>query len=130
MRAIVTYLIGIIITFFAPAAVTFLVITFFVILDLISGIYASWYNGEEITSKKMRNSVGKLIAYYILIMLFHTFDVIMIAEFFGRPYLFPFVAFFLGSIEVKSVCENISKVLGQDIWSAIKEWLAQNKKSN
>jgi len=37
------------------------------------------------------------------------------------------VAFFIASAELKSIYENLGRIIGFDFWSLIKKYISQNK---
>lgn len=91
-----------------------------IILDLITGILASWKTGEKITATRMANTIYKLILYSIAIIA--TYLVQMIAH--DGIGLVRVCALIIGATELKSIYENISRILGGDLfkmlWQVIK----------
>lgn len=80
-----------------------------VAIDLITGLTKAWVNKEEITSKKLRDSVGKIIQYGAFLIITHvltnfTFD----GQKFDQVTWIGKMGFtFLILVEIKSVYENI-----------------------
>lgn len=110
--AVLTPMIGIII-------VTGLLIAF----DFISGIAAAIKRKEPITSRKMSNTISKIIFYNIA--LFSSMGVQYLVK-----DVIPITNIIVGVIalvEAKSIYENIGFVLGIDFWSAIKEYINRPK---
>jgi len=91
-----------------------------IILDLITGIMASWKAGEKITASRMAKTIYKLILYSIAIIA--TYLVQMIAA--DGVGLVRICALIIGATELKSIYENISRILGGDLfktlWQVIK----------
>lgn len=93
-----------------------LLITF----DFITGIAASWKNHEKITARRMSKTVLKMLFYSVAIIVAYVLQMIA-NEGIGLPRI---AALYIGATEVKSIYENISKIIGGDIlsslWSLIK----------
>lgn len=91
-----------------------------IILDFITGIMASLKTGEKITASRMSRTIYKLILYSIAIIA--TYLVQMIAT--DGVMLVRICALFIGATELKSIYENISRILGGDLfkllWQVIK----------
>lgn len=95
-----------------------LILVFF---DLITGSWASIKEGQKFSARKLRNTVEKFIFYAIAIISGYVLQNIIN----DGTELSRIVALFIGSIEVKSNYENISRIrrvnLITALWSAIKE---------
>jgi phage-related holin len=91
-----------------------------IIIDFITGIISSFKNDEKITAKRMAKTVYKLILYSIAIIA--TYLVQHIAN--DDVGIVRIAALFIAATELKSIYENISKVVGGDIftqlWNIIK----------
>lgn len=85
--------------------------------DLYTGVKAARYRHEEITSRKMRKTIDKIIMYCIAIVL------VMIVEktFFNSDYLVYLVSAYVSIVELKSNLENIKDITGTDILSVVSE---------
>jgi len=92
-----------------------------VFFDLITGSWASIKEGQKFSARKLRNTVEKFIFYAIAIIIGYILQKIIS----DGTELSRIVALFIGSIEVKSNYENISRIrqvnLVTALWSAIKE---------
>lgn len=103
-----------------------------IILDLISGIWASYKKKKKITSAAMSRTVAKMFLYNMCI----------ISGFFMEKYLLEaaipvskIVAGVIGMVEFKSLLENTNIVLGVDLTQEIlnklsSKNLAKAKKKN
>lgn len=113
-----------IITFLAPLKSTILAIFFIILIDFITGIWASIKLKIPITSKQMRNSIGKFTAYILCIIAAHIFQ-----ETFGLKdaNITKAASFFIAFIELKSVIENVSKITEINLWNKIKSVLSGKK---
>lgn len=105
----------------------FLIITaVLVIADFITGIAAAIYRKERISSRGMRNTVVKIVLYFIAILLSEG----MVVVFNIPAHILTYsVAFVIAVTEFRSNIENIESATGTSIWSAIKN-LVNNQKSN
>ncbi|MBC6111180.1 phage holin family protein [Pedobacter fastidiosus] len=115
--------------YFSPTHSSLLVITIFVIIDFITGVWKARRNKQDVTSKMMRVSIGKAVAYMIAILIAHLFELTFAS---ALPFM-RMVAFFIASAEIKSIYENLGEITGLDFWTFIKEKLAginSNKNSN
>jgi phage-related holin len=111
--------------FFAEIQGALLAIGFLIMSDTITGVWASWkVNGRKsVTSRKMGRVVTKLILYPLAII------VAKVAEEYLSP-LIPWTEVTMGIlavVEVKSVFENISGILGFDLWDRIKKAIWKDK---
>ena len=94
-----------------------LAIIFLVFADTVTGIWASLKNNQYLTSRRAGRIVSKLLLYPLAII------VAKVAEVYLTPAI-PWIQVTSGIIaivEVKSIFENISLILGFDLWSRIKE---------
>lgn len=100
-----------------------LVLMFF---DLLTGSYASYKRGEKFKASKLRKTVEKFIFYSVAIVVAFVLQRIMN----DGTALAQIAATFIGSIELKSIYENISSILGVDfvsyIWKILKNKMENN----
>lgn len=101
----------------SPLAIQIFIVTVFIILDTIMGVVAAKKQGEEITSKKLRQGfIPKAIGYAVMITACRVLDTevyFINAENLGVG----FVAF----AEMKSIDENLKKITGFSVWDKILE---------
>ena len=109
--------------FLAPLYPVMLAIGFLLFADMVVGIYAAYKQKEKITSRKMSNTISKILLYNLTI----------IVSFVVEKYLFtgiPFVKITAGLIalvEMKSLAENLYKATGLKLWDAIKQYITRSK---
>lgn len=112
-----------ILTVLSPMFGIMIVTGLLIAFDFISGIAAAHKRGEKITSRKMSNTISKIIFYNLA--LFTSMGVqYLVSD------LIPISKLIIGVIamvEAKSIYENIGFVLGIDFWSAIKSYLNRNQ---
>lgn len=84
------------------------------VIDILTGYYAAWER-KEISSKKMRDGIGKKIAelFYILIGVLFSFA-------FSIKFVAYFVSIYISYMELVSVNENFKK-LGLNVEQTTKE---------
>ena len=99
--------------------------------DLITGIYASLKEGQKFKASKLRDTLEKFIFYSIAIIIAYLLQsIVHVGSEMPR-----IVALYIGSIEVKSTYENISRITKTDIatslWLILKEkldiWIVELK---
>ena len=91
--------------------------------DTITGVMAAAKRGEKITSRGIRSTVEKIIAYFIAILLSEGIRITFIPDI-SIPY---FIAFIIAIAEFKSNIENIEHISGLNIWQQIVEKIKPNK---
>ncbi len=105
-----------VIWFLAPLRQIFATVLILVTVDVVSGVWASLKRGEKLKSERLRQSVKKTIGYLTALTL------CLIVE----PYLpdaIPSVKImsgFIAMIEFQSGIENISVIIGVDLWAALR----------
>ena len=114
--------------FFANLAPALFAIGFLIMTDTLTGIWAAYRRGghKSVTSRKAGRIVLKLILYPLSVIVAKVAEEYLIPE-------IPFVKVTLGilaTVEVKSIFENISKLLGFDLWDRIREKIWKDKKEN
>lgn len=101
---------------------------FLIFTDTFTGIWAAWYDGRNkegswwkgrkyIESRKMERIISKLILYPLSLI------TAKVAEQYLTP-IIPWIditAGILAMIEIRSIFENIGKILGYDLWNKMKE---------
>jgi hypothetical protein len=97
--------------YFAPLVPFMLVVTAFIGLDYITGISAAKKRGEEITSKRRKDSITKTLAYQATLITAYFVEKHFIPEF---PCL-KLVAGFIAYVEVTSIDENVKTITGKSI---------------
>jgi len=111
--------------FFAELQSAMFAIGFLIMIDTFTGIWASWkkHGRKHITSRRAGRVITKLILYPTVII------VAKVAEVYLAP-LVPMTEVAMGilaSVEVKSILEKISSILGFDLWDRMKKVLWKDK---
>ena len=99
-------------SYFSPAYPMMMAIGFFFVMDFITGIMAAKKRGEEISSKKMRPTITKVIGYMIAILVAHVFQ----QNFLKDIEVLKIVAGLIAFIEVKSLDENFRDITGKSLF--------------
>jgi phage-related holin len=97
---------------------------FMIFVDTFTGIWAAKCRGEEITSKKLKGVLPKIIIYPLAIIIASWCE-------FLAPEI-PFIkgaTFMLIMIEGKSFLENCSDILGYDVIKLLRNYIINGKKS-
>ena len=104
------------ISYFTPIAGMVHVMLIFLLLDTISGIWASLKSGEKLESNKLRRSVYKFLWYTIAVMASW-----MMEKTFKMSWsnLAGIIAGFICFVELKSIFENITKITNEPVFMRI-----------
>lgn len=111
--------------YFAEIQNLFHAVLLFMVIDWITGVYASYKTrtrGEAwFTSFKMRRTVEKFVFYMMAIAVAYVFR----KEFIESIELGKIVAGYIAITEIKSIFENISRIMGvnlfNELWHIIKD---------
>lgn len=106
--------------FLEPISVLFLWLLIFILVDFITGIYASLIEGNYVTSQKMQKTVVKFIMYATSVFLLHGIDI----------YMLPFVDLYIArigctiicGIELYSIFENMYRVTGNEVFRILTQF--------
>jgi hypothetical protein len=88
---------------------------FLIMVDFLTGIWASYKRGEAITSHAMKQSVSKSVLYLGGILLLHIVERYMVPD---VPMVKTLTAL-IALVEVKSFFENVHSITGVDYWTMI-----------
>ncbi len=106
-----------VIMYLSPIKMFVHLVALLIVLDMVTGIIGAWKAGEKITAKRMSTTVLKIILYSIAIIA--TYLVQLIANE-GVGFV-RICALIIAATELKSIYENIGKMLGGDLFKLI--WL-------
>ena len=102
---------------FLPIKELMLTIGFLVSADLVVGLWKAIKTGQRIRSRRMSDTVTKLLLYQLAIMSGFLIETFIISELIPITKL---IATVIAIIEFKSIVESIEAVTGKDLWSKIK----------
>lgn len=114
------YALSAVIGFLEPLWVMMLWFLIFVMVDFITGIYASLIEGKLITSNKMQKTVIKFITYATAIFLLHGIDFYLIS--FTKLYLARIGATLICGIELYSIFENIYRATNNPVFRILTQF--------
>lgn len=96
-----------------------------VLIDLITGIWASRVQGKGIKSKKLKISVYKLALYYLIVGLVFCIDKEM-----GMIQIHKAMAWAICGFEVWSILENGAKITNHRVFRILKRYMEDRVKDN
>ena len=102
---------------FLPIKELMLTIGFLVAADLVVGVWKAIKTGQRIRSRRMSDTITKLLLYQLAIMSGFLIETFIISELIPITKL---IATVIAIIEFKSIVESIEAVTGKDLWSKIK----------
>ena len=123
LNKIWAYLIASFLSFFEPIGVTIIWMLIFIVADMITGIYAAYCTGHQITSHKMQRTVIKFIMYSGAIILLQGFDVYMIT--FAALDLAQIGATIICGIELYSIFENCYRATGNAAFKLLTQFTSK-----
>lgn len=115
METIVHFFSPFLLAIFVPVGKYALLASLFVLGDLVTGILAALKRGEPFSPKKLLDSLIKLLAYWVFILIASAIEQQFIKEFPCIQMIILFVAY----IELKSIDENAKDITGHSIFSSI-----------
>jgi phage-related holin len=123
-----SYAITATIAFLEPINVLFLWLLIFIMVDFISGIYASLIEGNFVTSHKMQKTVIKFVMYSTALFLLHGIDVYMIT--FAKLYLARIGCTLICGIELYSIFENCYRITGNPVFKILTQFTLKKIEEN
>lgn len=97
--------------------------------DFLTGVWKSKKINQPITSKRMRDSVTKSIVYGIALIVAFMVQKHIVKDL-GVISFFNIVAYFIASVEVKSIYENLTIISGVKFIEVIKNHIDKTIYSN
>jgi len=119
------YIVGFIAVFIMNQRAAFIAVGTLVFIDLFTGLWNAIKFKEPITSRRLKDTVTKLVLYNLLII------TCMVTEYYLLTRI-PFIEVCLGiiaTVETTSIFENIEKVLNIRIVNRFKSLLKKGKDS-
>jgi len=101
---------------FAPIKPMLLAAFSLAILDLILGIMAAKKQGQRITSAGLKRTVGKIFLYELAIMVSYVGETYLLNDWLPISRI---MCAFIGSVELKSIFENLDIINGSPIFATI-----------
>lgn len=89
-------------------------VIFLIAMDFITGLWASLKAGESFSARKMRGTVNKVALYFIAIISAYVLQKMMLESWDFN--ITRYVSLFIAATELKSIYENISRILGVQLF--------------
>lgn len=102
--------------YLAPIHSMLIVVGILIFGDMILGIWAALKRGEEISSSRLRDTVSKMFIYHLVLILGF---LVQNDLFQGLIPVAKLSASVIGMVEIKSVFENASEILGRPIFKDV-----------
>ena len=100
--------------FFAPIQMLIVWTAVFVLIDLVSGVWAAKKRGELLTSRKLRKTIDKIAWFSLAIVLAFILDVKILT--FAALYLANGTAGLCCGTELYSIFENAYQITGNNVF--------------
>lgn len=124
MKQYITPLLASLVAIFTPVVPTLLTVGFLITLDFIVGIYRAFKLNEAITSRKMGNTISKMLLYQSMILSIFLLETFILADILP---LTKIAASLISVVEIKSISESIEKITGVNIWYKMTRMLRRGK---
>lgn len=105
-----------------PLSSVLTTIMFLIVVDFITGAYASYKLGIPIKSNKIGDTIAKFFIYNLVIISAYFLEEHIVKE---VPFL-KIIAGFIAITEIKSILENYNSIYGVNPFKVLQELLSQN----
>jgi len=102
-------------TILSPVNGVMITMVFLIIVDFITGLYASYKHKIPINSERIGNTISKFFIYNLVILASFLLEKFIVEE---VPFL-KIIAGFIAITEIKSILENFNKIYGVDLFKAL-----------
>ena len=107
-----------------PVSPIIYTLTFVIVCDFLFGIYRAYKCKEEITSRKMAQTLPKLLLYNIIIIALFLVDKYVMNTGIGLEKV---AATLMILIEMKSVDESFKSIFGYSLWNKVIDSIERGK---
>jgi hypothetical protein len=104
------------ISIFTPVVPMLLTIGVLIVIDFLVGIYRAFKMNEQITSRKMGNTISKMFLYQLTIISLFLFETYILMN------ILPVTkigAALISITELKSIDESVEKMTGVGVWKKL-----------
>ena len=108
----------------APVSAIIYTLTFIIFLDFIFGIVKSVKLKQEVSSRKMSQSISKVFLYNLLIIGLFVVDKYILQTGIGLEKI---GASLIILVEIRSIDEHFTKLFGYSLWDKISEQFKRGK---
>lgn len=109
-----------IIAVLSPVKELLLTVGFLIIMDFIFGLYRAFKKNEPISSRKMGNTISKILLYNIMVLSVYFLDHYILKSGINLEKI---AAGLIGIVEIKSLDESFKTLFGWSIWDKLKKAL-------
>ena len=124
MKNFWTYLFASIVGVLAPTAPIIYTLTAVIICDFLFGIYRAYKCGEEITSRKMAQTLPKLFLYNTIIIVLFLVDKYVMNTGIGIEKV---ACSLMILVEMKSIDESFNTIFGYSLWTRLIDSIERGK---
>jgi hypothetical protein len=104
------------ISIFTPVIPMLLTIGVLIVIDFLVGIYRAFKMNEQITSRKMGNTISKMFLYQLTIISLFLFETFILM---GILPVTKIGSVLISITELKSIDESVEKMTGVGIWKKL-----------
>ncbi|MDT7832386.1 phage holin family protein [Flavobacteriaceae bacterium S356] len=106
-------------TMIIPLSGVIFTVILLIVVDFITGSYASYMNGIGISSKRIGHTISKLFIYNLVIISAHFLETNIVDEI---PFL-KIIAGFIAITEIRSILENYTKIYGVNPFKVLLQFI-------
>lgn len=106
-------------TFFSPMVEQYVFLLIIILANTISGIGKSSFLGRSFSWKLFLRTFVKMGWFTLIVIVGWIVDAIFVFKAFGQMYMFSIFILLLALAEFKSIADNLSTILGFDIWRKV-----------
>ncbi len=110
----------------APVQAVMITIVFLIVVDFITGLYASYKDKIPISSERIAHTISKFFIYNLVILASYFLEKHIVNE---VPFL-KIIAGFIAITEIKSILENFNRIYGVNVFKALMNVLKKGGVSN
>ena len=122
------YCLASVISFLEPINTLILWLLIFIAVDMISGVWAAFKEGEIITSHGLQRTIVKFLMYSATIILLQGIDAYMLK--FVECYLAKIGCTLICGIELYSIFENCYRITGNEVFKVLTQFTVKKIKDN
>jgi len=110
----------------APVHAVMITMVFLIVVDFITGLYASYKDKITISSERIGHTISKFFIYNLVILASYFLEKYIVNE---VPFL-KIIAGFIAITEIKSILENFNRIYGVNVFKALINVLKKGGISN
>jgi hypothetical protein len=100
----------------APIKMVLITVGILIMADLVTGIWAAFKRGEEVSSAAMRRTISKMFIYQLTVICGFMLENYILD---GLVPVAKIVAGVIGMVEFKSILENSNHIVGGDLFKIV-----------